>query len=239
LIDKQESSQNEPLPIRSELWVSQPVKSPRRSWDSLLFGASGVFFFVVVTLVLLRFLPGNKTTVTGLPTSSNQSDQSPGFQVTATLRSLPSTWTPQIAVSATKTQPFRTATPYYTPTFTLTPTISDSNYPEIDLADLYANPDQYANRRLSLSGKIITFGEIELDGELQFAIQIDPDYSPSQGLAPYSPVLILNLLPDVALQVNLPVRVLGKGAGSKITVMVNGIPWGGPVIYGDQWEIIP
>lgn len=229
----------EPASTRTNLWVSQPVIIKRRSWDNLLFAVSGLFLFVVITIVLTRFFPQNKAALPVSVSSSPQVILPASTQVKGTLRSLPPTWTPGTAASLTPTQSFRTATPFLTPTFTITPTIDDWNYPEINPADLYANSAQFSGRRLTITGKIITFGEVELDGNLVFAIQIDPGSPDSQLTSPYPPVLVLNLSPDARLAVDLPVHVLGKGANPTLQVRISGFVWEGPVVYGEKWETIP
>jgi hypothetical protein len=167
----------------------------------------------IVQMTRSARIESSETMAVSSPTGTAKPTRSP----TATL-----TLTPSVTPTAT-----------YTHTKTLQPTVVV--YPEIDYFVFTSNPELYIGKTLSLTGRVISFGEVIMDEGVGFGIQIGPVVEESEEDAALEfPVLVLNLPPDPTIRLDDRITVYGRGGGDLGEIISQGLIWMGPVILGER-----
>jgi len=195
----------------------------------------GQWLWTVCVTGLLLFTSGCSDLQASTPTIS----ASEPAQIESSLTPIPSMTALTISSAVpTKTPlPVQTQSPTLTPTSIATEGLAMENtatkavkaYPEILPEELYVNPDKLNGERFMFTGVLIAYGQLRIDGEVQFVLQVGiPEYP--------RPILVLNTQPNPNMGTNDGVIIGGTGRGVLIGLDPADPNLSTPVVNGEWFE---
>lgn len=226
------------LQVHRQDWVSQPIQPPQKKQSKGCFGLGLVFILglVIIFIVFARLFLNNKAAPPYTPPVSLESPVPSALS--GSIQNLPPTWT--VTVSPTAEPPTLTPLPYITAT--PLPTVVMQYFPLLESSVYLSNPQAYVGKQFSLKGQIITFGEVEVNGKLEFGLIIQPG-NPAATLAPQDknalyPVLVIDAILDPNFRTGQWVQISGVGIDDSLKIRVALLNWNDPVISAQKVEYI-